>query len=98
MPYTKYLTHACKLLADIKEAPTDEIIPHLVRSTELSQRVHDTFNYDDLTNGDIRGEAITSITVQSFMHELEMLRSSIPKAFENDSKITFKIQITQETS
>lgn len=96
MPYTKYLTHASKLLADIKEVPTDAIIPYLVQSTELSQRVHDTFNYDDLENADIRGEAITNITVQSFTHELEILKASVPKTMQNDSKPTSNTHLRAE--
>ena len=87
MPYTKSIRRACELLATLKECQTDEMLIYLIRITELSQRVHETFSFDELENVDIRGEVITNITVQSFMQNLENLQSAIPGSLKENSKL-----------
>jgi hypothetical protein len=83
------MDHCCRLLVELKEYKTDELIPHFVRSQELSRRIVDTFSYDDLNNGEIRGELLVVLTSDAFTRDLNRLRLEIPLDFQKNSKNTF---------
>jgi hypothetical protein len=89
LPYTKYMDHCCQSLAEFKEYKTDELIPCFVRSQEVSRRIVDTFSYDDLNSGEIRGEFLVILTSDAFIRDLNRLRREVPLDFQKDSKNTF---------
>lgn len=92
MPYTKYISQCCALLAQKKELLTDELISYFVRNQELSRRVQDTFSYDDLDNTEIRGEQITNITTRSLLSELDSFQSTVPDSLRHNSKFISNMQ------
>jgi hypothetical protein len=89
LTYTKYMDYCCRTLEIAGEYITDRLIPHLVRSQELSRRIADTFSYDDLNNGELRGEFVVNLTADTFVQELDRLRHAIPPDLQKNSKGAF---------
>ena|ERR1700753_574285 len=86
LSHTKYIDYCSRFLAEIREYETDELIPFFVRSQDLSRRIFDTFSYDDLYNGEIRGEFLVVLTSEAFIRELDHLKLEIPEKFQKSSK------------
>jgi hypothetical protein len=75
------------------------LIPHLVQSQELSRRIADTFSYDDLNNGEIRGEILVNLTSDAFSRDLDRLRLEVPLDLQKNGKKSFQsveLQLVQE--
>jgi hypothetical protein len=84
--YTKYMSYCCRSLAETREYQTDELIPYIVQSQELSRRIVDTFSYDDPSFGEVRGEFLVILTSDSFKRDLHYLQNDIPSSLLKNSK------------
>jgi hypothetical protein len=83
------MNYCCRSLAELKEYKTDELIPHLVRSQEIERRIVDAFSYDDVNNGEIRGEVLVTLISDAFIRGLDRLRLDVPPNFQKNRKKTF---------
>jgi hypothetical protein len=86
MLYTKYIDQCCLVLLAAEEASTDPLIPPLVRSQQLAQRIFETFSYDDPSSGEIRGDGLISITSSALVRDVEHLESTFPQNFGMNGK------------
>jgi hypothetical protein len=84
------MEHCCQSIAGVKEYPTDELIEHIVRSQELARRIFDAFSYDDLNNGEIRGELIVTLTSDAFIRDLDRLQLALPRDLQQNGEDLFK--------
>jgi hypothetical protein len=89
LSYTKYMDYCCQSLAELREYQTDQLIPYIVRSQQISRRIVDTFSYDDLNFGEIRGEFLVTFTSDAFMRDLDCLRKDVPPNLMKNSKRIF---------
>jgi putative component of membrane protein insertase Oxa1/YidC/SpoIIIJ protein YidD len=86
MPYTNYIKQACSWLLAASEYPTDALAVHMVRTMELSRRIHDIMAFDDLDAAEIYGGPMAKLTAESFIMELDFLQQTVPKHLENNCK------------
>jgi hypothetical protein len=97
MAYSKHMGHCCQSLLTSPEYQTDALIPHLVRSQELSRRVFDAFSYNDPSSSEMRGELIITLTSDAFNRELDRLDHDLPPHLrENSKSITFRFGVRQK--
>jgi hypothetical protein len=82
------MDYCCLTLAELGEYQTDELIPYIVRSQEISRRIVDTFSYDDPSFGEVRGEFLVMLTSNAFMRDLECVRKDVPPSLMKNSKKT----------
>jgi hypothetical protein len=74
------------MLVELKEYNTDQLIPSFVQSQEISRQIIDTFSFEDIHNGEIRGEFLTMLTANGFMRDLDRLQLDVPPDFKTNSK------------
>ncbi|KAF5652036.1 cercosporin resistance protein [Fusarium sp. NRRL 25303] len=92
-PYTGYIKQSWELLLTNAEYPSDLMIPHFVRISEMCRRICDTFGYDDLENSGMRGEFVSAMALQTLNNESALLKASIPPDFQNNLAIRMEVYL-----
>jgi hypothetical protein len=81
------MDYCCQSLGELEEYETDRLIPYFVRSQELSRRVADAFSFDDVNNGEIRGEFHINLISGTFTKDLDRLQMEfLRNLWENSEK------------
>ncbi|KAF5686063.1 cercosporin resistance [Fusarium circinatum] len=93
LPYTGYIKQSWELLLANAEYPSDLMIPHFVRISELCRRICDTFGYDDLENSGMRGEFVSAMALQTLNNESTLLKASIPPDLQNNLAIKMEVYL-----
>ncbi|CVK95484.1 related to cercosporin resistance protein [Fusarium mangiferae] len=93
LPYTGYIKQSWELLLANAEYPSDLMIPHFVRISEMCRRICDTFGYDDLENSGMRGEFVSAMALQTLNNESELLKASIPPDLQNNFAIRMEVYL-----
>ncbi|KAL5591671.1 hypothetical protein FOVSG1_010560 [Fusarium oxysporum f. sp. vasinfectum] len=93
LPYTGYIKQSWELLLANAEYPSDLMIPHFVRISELCRRICDTFGYDDLENSGMRGEFVSAMALQTLNNESALLKASIPPDLQNNLAIRMEVYL-----
>ncbi|KAF5555876.1 cercosporin resistance protein [Fusarium mexicanum] len=93
LPYTGYIKQSWELLLANAEYPSDLMIPHFVRISELCRRICDAFGYDDLENSGMRGEFVSAMALQTLNNESTLLKASIPPDLQNNLAIKMEVYL-----
>ncbi|KAL9562511.1 hypothetical protein ACKAV7_013594 [Fusarium commune] len=93
LPYTGYIKQSWELLLANAEYPSDLVIPHFVRISELCRRICDTFGYDDLENSGMRGEFVSAMALQTLNNESALLKASIPPELQSNLAIRMEVYL-----
>ncbi|KAG7405452.1 hypothetical protein Forpe1208_v015021 [Fusarium oxysporum f. sp. rapae] len=93
LPYTGYIKQSWELLLANAEYPSDLMIPHFVRISELCRRICDTFGYDDLENSGMRGEFVSAMALQTLNNESALLKASIPPELQSNLAIRMDVYL-----
>ncbi|KAF2103559.1 hypothetical protein NA57DRAFT_53074 [Rhizodiscina lignyota] len=88
-----HMEYCCQSLTQLKEYITDELIQHFVRSQELGRRIVDTFSYDDLNNGEIRGELLITMASEAFIRDLHCLRLELAETLHENILFSLEFQV-----
>ncbi|RKL44181.1 hypothetical protein BFJ72_g3914 [Fusarium proliferatum] len=93
LPYTGYIKQSWERLLSNAECPSDLMIPHFVRISEMCRRICDTFGYDDLENSEMRGEFVSAMALQTLNNESALLKASIPPDLQNNLAIRMEVYL-----
>ncbi|CZR44433.1 uncharacterized protein FPRO_14186 [Fusarium proliferatum ET1] len=93
LPYTGYIKQSWERLLSNAECPSDLMIPHFVRISEMCRRICDTFGYDDLENSGMRGEFVSAMALQTLNNESALLKASIPPDLQNNLAIRMEVYL-----
>ncbi|KAJ4050268.1 hypothetical protein NW761_005061 [Fusarium oxysporum] len=93
LPYTGYIKQSWELFLANAEYPSDLMIPHFVRISELCRRICDTFGFDDLENSGMRGEFVSAMALQTLNNESALLKASIPPDLQNNLAIRMEVYL-----
>ncbi|SCO44066.1 related to cercosporin resistance protein [Fusarium fujikuroi] len=93
LPYTGYIKQSWERLLANAEYPSDLMIPHFVRISEMCRRICDTFGYDDLENSGMRGEFVSAMALQTLNNESALLKASIPLDLQDNLAIRMEVYL-----
>jgi hypothetical protein len=84
--YRDYIEECAQILAQVADAETDYLLPHLIALQKFAEDVNHAFNYNAALQRPQMDSTRVEILSKSFRQQLDQLQSSFPPAVWNNGK------------